>query len=84
MSPPAKRVSAREQRFIVIFDWDDTLFPTSTVVHDEESKKRVTAEELHRFGKAVYEMLDEYIAVFGHQNLFIVTNGAAKWYLSVL
>lgn len=80
MSPPAKRACAREQRFIVIFDWDDTLFPTSTVVHNEESKKKVTAEELHQFGKVLYSMLAEYISVFGHQNLFIVTNGAAKWY----
>merc|ERR1719203_2032457 len=69
----------RTPRYIVIFDWDDTLFPTSTIVHDEEACATTTAQELHRYGKALYEMLEHYISVFGHQNVFIVTNGDQNW-----
>jgi len=77
----AQQTSMKE-RFIVIFDWDDTLFPTSSIIHKEESD--VTLQQLYRFGKAAYELLNEYITVFGHRNLYIVTNGAVNWVLTSL
>lgn len=54
------------------------------MVHDEEAKSNVTAEDLHKFGKAAYEVLEEYMQVFGHHNIFIVTNGAAQWVVKSL
>merc|ERR1712190_142710 len=71
-----------QKQFIVIFDWDDTLFPTSAIIHQEESN--VTVQQLYQFGKAAYELLNEYFTIFGETNLYIVTNSARDWVLTSL
>jgi len=76
---PARSASAQT---VVIFDWDDTLFPTSAVVHQKQSE--VTIGDLYTLGKSVYELLRTYISTFGAQNIFIVTNGTEHWILDSL
>jgi len=75
-TPPLKK-----QRKIIIFDWDDTLCPTSAWM---SADSKVSAQELREFGKAVYALLNKYIRVFGEENLFIVTNATKHWVLHSL
>jgi len=70
------------QKTIVIFDWDDTLFPTSSVVCQQE--KHITVGDLQNLGRRTYELLGKYIDVFGANNVFIVTNGSKTWVLDSL
>jgi len=104
------RPSKPQHTHLVIFDWDDTLFPTSQLfrteenVHDEkrsryegyhgrvsepmpwrkELLKDVTAADLHRFAKSTYFMLRQYIAVFGADSMFVVTNAMKGWVMHSL
>merc|ERR1719361_3145329 len=70
------------QKTIVIFDWDDTLFPTTSVVCKQE--KHITVGDLQSLGHSIYKLLGKYIETFGANNVFIVTNGSSNWVLESL
>jgi len=108
------RPSKVQKSHLIIFDWDDTLFPTSqlfriedeNVVHDERAERKsryegfhgrvneliprrnelkdVTASDLHRFAKSTYFMLRQYIAAFGADSIYIVTNAMKGWVMHSL
>jgi len=61
---------------LVIFDWDDTIFPTTALLRLKES---VSGAELERFGKSAYELMAKYINAFSAENIYIVTNGKTGW-----
>jgi len=84
VQPPPPRAIKRvlQKKTLVIFDWDDTLFPTSAVVFKQQS--RITIGDLYVLGKSMYELLGTYISMFGAKNLFIVTNGSKHWILDSL
>ena len=69
-------------KYLVIFDWDDTLFPTTAITSN--GGKGINVRDLLNLGKSVYELLEEYIARFGAKNLFIVTNAKKSWFLRSL
>jgi len=73
-----------KHRRMVIFDWDDTLFPTTTWTVRTKLKKSATLPALHRVGKAVYDVLAHYLKLFGAKNVRVVTNGTKSWVLSSL
>jgi len=77
-----RRARRRKERYLVIFDWDDTLFPTTMVFGDQ--RRTLTSSEIHALGKSVYEVLEKYLEDFGAENLFIVTNGSKSWVLESL
>merc|ERR1719229_1979337 len=59
-----------------IFDYDDTLFPTTSIFKNKES---VSSEELNKLGQSVLELLNKYTNTFGANNVCIVTNGSDNW-----
>jgi len=63
---------------ILIFDWDDTLCPT-TEFFKTKGNANVPVSELQKLGKSLYELLKTYIKLFGEKNIFIVTNGNKGW-----
>jgi len=73
---------------VVIFDWDDTLFPTSAWISTERkgSKLNESADlaSLRRVGRAVYDLLAYYLKLFGAKNVRVVTNGTKSWVLKSL
>lgn len=92
-------VAQRQNRHLVIFDWDDTLFPTTHFLnnfkaaagfyHKEKrarsaATKDITAQDLHRFAKSTYYVMRQYIAVFGAHSIFIVTNAMKGWVMHSL
>ena len=64
------------QKKLVIFDWDDTIFPTTALIHNKE---QVTGAELEQFGQNAYSMLTKFVETFSAENIYIVTNGKAQW-----
>ena len=75
--PMKYRNAPKRVKFIVIFDWDDTLFPTTTV--RQSASGAIDVDDLSNFGKSVYKLLEEYILRFGVDNMRIVTNGTKSW-----
>ena len=61
---------------LVIFDWDDTIFPTTSWYL---AKQTWTGPQLEAFGKSAYDLLTKYIETFGVENVYIVTNGNEDW-----
>ena len=59
---------------MVIFDFDDTLFPTSAY-----NNKKLSFSKLNEYGKLLLKVIFKCIHTFGSKNIFIVTNGSNKW-----
>ena len=74
--------ATKRVKYLVIFDWDDTLCPTTAITSN--GGKGINVRGLLNLGKSVYELLEEYIARFGAKNLFIVTNATKSWVLRSL
>ena len=68
---------SKKVKYLVIFDWDDTLFPATAF--NVDNGKNIEAIDLLNLGKSVYELLEKYILHFGVENLCIVTNGKKSW-----
>eukprot|EP01084_Bolivina_argentea_P209278 356515_1 len=70
---------------MAIVDWDDTLIPTTQIFKNKQScDEIITIKQLENIGKMVYQLLVKYIALYGTENMFIVTNATKKWvYLSL-
>jgi len=64
------------QQKLVIFDWDDTIFPTTALF---KTKEPLTANQLEEFGKSAYEMIVTAMELFSAENIYIVTNGKDQW-----
>jgi len=69
---------------MVIFDWDNTLFPTKALqlMHNRPGKHKYSEEErdaLHKLSKWVHRVLRAYISMYSAQNLAIVTSAANGW-----
>ena len=69
ISSPSKP-TPRRQRFVVAFDWDDTLHPTFALVNNRG--QNVTTRDVYDLGKSIYILLETYIHRFGFENIFIV------------
>lgn len=65
------------KQYIVIFDWDDTLYPTSIITNNEKQSQPI--QLLLTFGKRLYELLSYYIKMFGANNIYIITNATKYW-----
>eukprot|EP00484_Ammonia_sp_Unknown_P030306 CAMPEP_0197034136 /NCGR_PEP_ID=MMETSP1384-20130603/12332_1 /TAXON_ID=29189 /ORGANISM="Ammonia sp." /LENGTH=417 /DNA_ID=CAMNT_0042464021 /DNA_START=103 /DNA_END=1356 /DNA_ORIENTATION=+ len=63
-------------RTLVIFDWDDTLHPTSAL---NESGCKLDMEEVRKFCLFVYETLLTMIRLYGSSNIYIVSNADKLW-----
>jgi len=78
------RVSERLKNTVVIFDWDDTIFPSSylalleidydTVVVPQCLKDRIYLLETH-----VLELLEFVISMVGERRVCVITNAEKGW-----
>jgi len=73
---PLKSISSTSIKRMIIFDWDDTLFPTFQFV---ENRKAMNIETLNKWGCRVYQLLTKYIETFGSENIYIITNAINGW-----
>ena len=70
---------------IVIFDFDDTLFPTTVLfkhlminIKDKNVNKR-DLMQLAILSQLILSTLKQYLSIYGQDNIFIVTNGPNQW-----
>ena len=74
--------SINNTKRMIIFDWDDTLFPTTAIIknkHFDNNSSKICAEQLYNLGFKLYQLLNKYIFTFGSNNIFIITNGKNGW-----
>lgn len=77
MSSMSDRVHVVEQqhRTLIIFDWDDTLHPTSLL----KKREKLCVSAVRTFGLRLYETLLSLIRLYGAQNIVIVSNADRVW-----
>ena len=77
VSPSLPNMIKENKKYnLVILDWDDTCFPTTTVVTD---KINLTINEIDKFGKCLYELFSILINIYGDNNIYIITNAKKEW-----
>jgi len=64
--------SPKSMKRMVIFEWDDTLFPTVEFVKNKGAKK-MNIKQLNDCGCRLYELLKTYMITFGASNIYIIT-----------
>ena len=69
---------------VVVFDFDDTLFPTTKVkqIMKRSSSANITPSEMNEFVNlswVTYNLLKTYIAQYSKQNIFIVSASSQGW-----
>jgi len=65
----------RSHRTLIIFDWDDTLHPTSLL----KKRQTLSLTEVRAFGLRLYQTLLDLIRLYGASNIFIVSNADRVW-----
>lgn len=74
-------IQSHYKQYMVIFDWDDTLHPTTIITNKKEYQ---SIQLLLTFGKRLYELLSYYVKMFGANNIYIITNATKYWPLKSL
>jgi len=70
---------------LVVFDWDNTLYPTTKVRQGMQSGRgkltltQLDLDELALLSECVYSMIDAYISLHSAQNIRIVTSAERGW-----
>merc|ERR1719361_746077 len=62
---------------LIIFDWDDTLHPTSQL--RRQSGSALDIDSVRSFCLSVYETLLRMIRLYGANNIYIVSNADKLW-----
>lgn len=76
-----------KQNKIVIFDWDDTLYPTTFYKQNIINDQDISVSDLNSLSKlseSIFSTLTKYILTFGPNNTFIVTNASRSWIVKSL
>ena len=68
---------------IVIFDWDDTLFPTTAFIR-KSSGKELNGDEMKLLSQNVLSIIKKACLLYGSSNVYIVTNAYNGWVQSSL
>eukprot|EP01083_Nonionella_stella_P316138 1144753_1 len=89
--PRANELSYSTINKLIVFDWDDTLFPT-TKIKQMSNKQNVSFSDmdytqLNELSCCMYTMLSSFIATYGARNIRIISaseKGWISWSLSKL
>jgi len=66
----------KKHNSVIIFDWDDTLLPTSYLVSDNNELSKTEIEKMKEIEKKVGSILEESIE---KGNTYIITNAGINW-----
>jgi len=78
---------AEHGSFVILLDWDDTLFPTTMLIallksRDHRNEMVVRGDQkdaLSRLGTATLSLLSSLVHCYGARRLHIVTNSLSGW-----
>jgi len=70
---------APRRQNLIIWDWDDTLFPTFAFRTAQDQKDVDFLRKLRVLASFAEEVLSAMIALYGAENVVIVTNASATW-----
>lgn len=70
--------TSTKQNKVVIYDWDDTLYPTTAFIRNSLSGN-FEIQQFKKLSENVLTLIKKSCALYGPQNVFIVTNGDQGW-----
>eukprot|EP01083_Nonionella_stella_P076790 209400_1 len=68
-----------ERNNLLIWDWDDTLFPTYAFRTHADKKDEQFMSKLKIMVDIIHEIFTKMIATYGAKHIIIVTNGSENW-----
>eukprot|EP01083_Nonionella_stella_P271969 922025_1 len=63
---------------LIIWDWDDTLFPTYSFRTQANEKDKQFIEKLNILVSIIKQIFTKMIKIYGAENIIIVTNGSSS------
>eukprot|EP01084_Bolivina_argentea_P209587 356972_1 len=74
-------VESYQGNTIILIDWDDTLFPATSLIKKHNT---YTPNDVETLSELLSKLLNIYLSTFGNSNVFIITNGEQNWVLQSL
>ena len=74
-----KKDKKTKRRNLIIWDWDDTLFPTYSFRTHQDSKDAAFMKKLMILVSYIAEIFSAMIDLYGAENIVIGTNASDKW-----
>ncbi len=71
--------NANTNNKIVIFDWDDTLFPTTAFIKSSNNNFNFKGKDLTKLSEKVLDLIKKSCQLYGNEYVYIVTNGSNGW-----
>jgi len=67
------------RRNLIVWDWDDTIFPTFSFRTHQDRKDKLFMTKLRTLVSFTEEVFESMIAEYGAENVVIVTNASSNW-----
>eukprot|EP01084_Bolivina_argentea_P023571 43993_1 len=67
------------RKHLIIWDWDDSLFPTYAFRTHQDKKDKDFMLKFSILTDYIYKIFVKMISLYGSKNIIIVTNGSPKW-----
>merc|ERR1719461_1603085 len=64
---------------LIIWDWDDTIFPTYSFRTHQHQKDKEFMSKLEELVFHIEKIFDSLIKVYGSSNIIIITNASKTW-----
>eukprot|EP01083_Nonionella_stella_P247771 858686_1 len=65
---------------LIVFDWDDTLFPTSNCkLHNQRNADSTRVTQLNELSCSIHTVLSTFIGKYGARNIRILTASEKGW-----
>eukprot|EP01084_Bolivina_argentea_P113116 201677_1 len=64
---------------LIIWDWDDTIFPTYSFMTHQDKKDKQFMDKLKTLVLLIEKIFSKMIQIYGSSNIIILTNGSDNW-----
>eukprot|EP01083_Nonionella_stella_P057719 151417_1 len=64
---------------LIIWDWDDTIFPTYSFMTHQDKKDNQFMDKLKTLVLLIEKIFSKMIQIYGSSNIIILTNGSDNW-----
>jgi hypothetical protein len=78
-SPSAQPMQCEDRRNLIIWDWDDTIFPTFCFKTNQWRRDNLFMSKLRTLVSFTEEAFESMITLYGADCVVIVTNGSSEW-----
>ena len=76
---PEDKQTMIQRKNLIVWDWDDTIFPTYSFRTQMDKKDKHFMSKLSILVNFIEKIFEEMIKIYGSSNIIIVTNASETW-----